>query len=427
MGLLDRFLTKSKREGQKARQARERENAGDLGDAIELYVEAGVGDEAARVLLLRADAEASVEKRIAFCAMAAQRAESPELRRKAAGRKALCSFDTLRKSGGSFLESEMLAVARELEEAGELERAADAFALANDHDGEVRALTAAGAIERLEDRLRTSERDTRSERELEQRLRRIADLDRTAERRAALDLCRVVLAERDDPRVADAARAIRARLLRGPVVDLEIHGELRRYALGGEVSIGRGDATIIIGSRAVSRRHLRLCRGPEGAFVEDLDTRNGTMLAGVGGARVAGRLPVGDGLRLVLGAEVPCSILPLSLTADAPTPLGPIGDECYAIEIAGWRYLAPLGPLPIDGWRIGVEPAGEEDESYVVLSTPGAAARPYLGDFQLAARVELCHGDEIRAARGGPTRLRAPLVRRHGADDDTDVTHSFEP
>ena len=423
VGLLDRFLSRSRHQGRQAREARERENAGDLGAAADLYTEAGMGDDAARVLLLRADAEPQAERRLAFCAAAAQRAESEEVRTRARARKALLAFDTLRRSGGTSLESEVLAVARELEEAGELLRAADAYVLGGDHEGEVRALTAAGAIDRLEDRLRASENKTRSERAVEQRLRRIADLDRTAERRAALDLCRAALAEREDARVAEIARAIRARLVRGPVVDLDLDGQLQRYALGGEVTIGRGDATIVIGSRAVSRRHLRLCRGPEGVFVEDLETRNGTMLAG---ARIAGRIPVGDGLRLVLGAEVPCAILPLALTADAPTPLGPVGDECYAVEIAGWRYVAPLGPLAAGSWRIGVEPA-EDDTSYVVLTSPVAAQRPFLADFQLAARVELCHGDEIRAARGGPVRLRVPAARAGGLDDETDITHTFEP
>src|SRR6185436_11883170 len=122
------------------------------------------------------------------------------------------------------------------------------------------------------------------------------------ERRAALDLALGLLAKREDERVADAARAIRARLTRGPVVDLEIGGVLRRYALGAEVTIGRGDATIVITSRAVSRRHLRLYRAEGEAFVEDLGTRNGTMLAG---ARLTAPIPVRDGVRLDLGGEVP--------------------------------------------------------------------------------------------------------------------------
>ena len=430
VGFFDRFVSKSKRESKSARAARERENAGDLGSAADLYAQAGLGDDSARVLLLRADAERSVEKRIAFCALAAQRAETDEVRRLARGRKARVAFDTLRKSGGSFLESEVLTVARELEEAGDLERAADAYVLAGDHDAEVRVLTAAGAIERLEARLRESEQSTRSEREREQQLRRVTDLDRTAERREALELCRRALAQHDDPRIADVARAIRGRLLRGPVVDLEIDGDLRRYALGAAGTTGRGDSTIVIGSRAVSRRHVRIWREHGAAFVEDLDTRNGTLLAG---ARVAGPLRVGDGLRLVLGGEVPCAVLPVTLGADAEAPLGPVEIGCLAIEIAGGRYLAPLGTLAVDGWQVEVAAgsdggAAASDESFVVLASPGAGARPYLGEFQLAARVELCHGDELRGARGGPVRLRVPTARGGApGHDDTDFSRSHEP
>jgi hypothetical protein len=211
--------------------------------------------------------------------------------------------------------------------------------------------------------------------------------------------------------------------VRGPVVDLEIDGDLRRYALGAEVTVGRGDATIVIGSRSVSRQHLRIFRTRQGAFVEDLDTRNGTLLAG---ARLERPIPVGDGVLLVLGGAVPCSVMPATLCSDAPTPLGPAERECLAVEIAGWRYLAPLGPLLVAGFQIGFE--AWTDESFLVLSSPEGAARPYLGDYQLADRVELCHGDQIRVARGGPVRLRLPASRGESpGEDETEHGHVYEP
>ena len=413
MGFFDRFVSSSKREGRLARDARARELAGDLAVAVTLYGEAGLRDEAARVLLLRADAEPVVEKRLAFCGLAAATAESDEIRRKARGRKALIAFDMLRGRGGSLLVNEILAVARELEEAGEPEHAAEAYALGGDADGEVRALTAAGAIEKLEERLRTSDAAARTSRDLELGLRRLGDLDRTAERRAALELARASLAERDDPRLADAARGIRARLLRGPVVELEIEGQLARWALGDEVTIGRGDSTLVVASRSISRRHLRVARGPGGVFVEDLATRNGTLLAG---ARLAGPLPVGAGVTLMLGGDVPCTITPLP----SPAPGG-----AYLVEVGGGRYLAALGALDVSGWRVAVELT--PDEAYVVLSTPDGAERPYLGAFQLAARIELSHGDEIRAARGGAVRLRVPAKRASSPLDDETHPHGDYP
>ena len=401
MGFFDRFLPKSKREGRLAREARARELAGDLAEAVTLFTEAGLADEAARVLLLRADAEPAGERRMAFCALAAETARGEDLRKKARGRKALIAFDTLRGRGGAFLASELLAVARDLEDAGELGRAAEAYALGGDSEGEVRALTAAGAIDELEDRLAAAERAARSQRELEGCLRAMADLDRTAERRAALEAARVLLATRDDGRVAEVARGIRARLARGPVIDLEIDGDRRRVALGHEITLGRGDATIVIPSRAVSRRHLRVARGPAGALVEDLGTRNATTLAG---ARISAPIAVGEGVEVMLGGEVPCRVAPSAELAGA-----------VSIEVGGARYLAPLGELDVLGWKIAFDPA---EEPFVVLRTPEGAARPYLGNYELAARIELCHGDEIRDRRGGPVRLRV-LAPRAAREDPT--------
>lgn len=390
MSLLDWFGLK--RGDSQRRAAEAKELAGDLAGAVELYLEAGMPDDAARVLLLRADAERGAEKRIAFCASAARTAESPELRRAALARKALLSFDLLRARGGhsGAMRSEILGVARELEAAGELERAADAYALVDDAESEARVLAAAGAIERLEERLRASMTAARDQRELAALLGRIADLDRMAERREALAAADAWLASRSDERVADAARAIRARLLSGPIVDVDLGPRVVRCALGDEVTIGRGEATIPVASRAVSRTHVRIRRVAAGVVVEDLGTRNGTTLAG---ARLTAPLPVGSGVRLVLGGEVPCAI-------------EPVDGDGVVVEVAGERFVAPLGALPVGPWRIRLERAGAS--AFIVLETPPGAPAPFLGDYQLAASVELCAGDAIAAARGAPAVFRIP-------------------
>ncbi|WP_434048827.1 MULTISPECIES: FHA domain-containing protein [Sorangium] len=392
------------RRGDSRRRAAEaKELAGDLAGAVELYVEAGMPDDAARVLLLRADAERSVEKRIAFCATASRTAESPELRRAALGRKALLAFDLVRARGASAMRSEVLAVARELEAAGELERAADAYALVGDSESETRVLAAAGAIDRLEERLRVSMTAEREQRELAAALRKIADLDRVAERREAIAVAEAWLGgSRDGERVTDALRAIRARLLTGPLLTIELGGALLRCALGDEVTIGRGEATLVVASRAVSRTHARIRRGPSGIEVEDLGTRNGTTLAG---ARLTGALPVGRGVQILLGGEVPCAIAPGT------------GQGCV-VELAGERFSVPLGDLPVGPWRIRLERAAAS--AFVALKTPPGAPPPFLGDYQLAPSVELCAGDAIAASRGGapvfriPAGGQAPGARRDG-------------
>lgn len=392
MGLFDLF-SRGKDEARR-KAARARELAGDLEGAVEAYLAADLLDDAARVLLLRADAERSAERRLAFCALAQRTATDPELQKKAKARKALLGFDLLRGKGASLLTSEVLAVARELEEADELERAADAYALAGDTEGEVRALTAAGAIERLEERLRATEASTKSENERATVLRRIADHDKTAERRAALAACDAWLAIHHDERVASTALSIRARLLRGPIVDLLIDGERMRFVLGDQVTIGR-DGTIPVGARAVSRQHVRIYRGPSGPMVEDLGTRNGTTLAG---ARLTAPVPVGTGLSIKLGGEIPCSV--------APAPESEIHRQLVQIDVGGDRYHAALGALSLFGWEI-VE-RREGSAAFVVLRTPEGAQPAFLGNYQLAREIELCAGDGIATARGERARIQAP-------------------
>jgi hypothetical protein len=257
-------------------------------------------------------------------------------------------------------------------------------------------LTEMGAIERLEERLKASQVEARKARTLADARRRVMDLDKTAERRAALDATRAAIAEQDDEVVKDAARAIRARLPREAVVDLEIEGKTLRCAFGAEVTIGRGEATIVVGARAVSRTHVRIKRRAGAVLVEDLDTRNGTMLAG---ARVEGAIPVGDGIRLELGGEIPLRVEPTREAIERD-----VAPEGVIVEVAGARFVAPLGELVVGDFR--VDRVFYEGEPFLVLRTPSGAPRPILGEFELAASVELCHGDEIRERRGGPVVLR---------------------
>jgi hypothetical protein len=389
--------------GSRAKDAERKELEGDLEGATALYVEAGRPDDAARLLLLRADAEAAPERRIALCALAAKTATDAALRRQAATRKALLGLDVLRGRSGPVLTTDVLAVAKELEEVGEAERAAEAYAFAGDVEGEVRALAAAGAIEKLEARLAKDAEADRARGERALALAKIDDLDRSGERREALRLARAMAGGPEAERAADVARAITARLARGPVCDVEVDGEAIRCALGATITIGRAEATIVVASRAVSRQHLRVRREERGVVVEDLGTRNGTLLAG---ARLEGPIPVGEGVRLELGGEVPCAIAPVG---DGPAS----GSGGVVVDVAGERFVAPLGPLAVLGSRLDLEVEG--DASYVVLRTPRGEARPVLGELELGEVAELCVGDAMRAERGGPVRLR--VLASRGADD----------
>lgn len=382
MGLFD-FVQRLRR-SRKVEVAKARELEGDFAGAAERYIACGMRDEAARVMLLHADAEPRIERRIALASAAAETAASPAVALQARARKARAAFDVLRQSG-RLAQAELGRVAKDLEEAGDPLLAAEAYALVGDEDGEARALTAAGAVEQLEERLRETAEHARSARDEGLALARIGDLDQMGERARA-----ILLAERTPgERAAELARGIDARLVRGPVVDLELEGVAFRVVLGDEVTLGRGDATLSIAARAVSRRHLRLARGADGApFVEDLGTPNGTRLAG---ARLAGAVPVGDGLEVTLGGDVPCRVTP-----------GPHG--CIRVDVVGEVYLAPLGALVVGPVRLSLRPGPARP---LLAATPaGTAQRSFLGVYEITGPIELCIGDSLTATRGGPSLVR---------------------
>ncbi len=163
--------------------------------------------------------------------------------------------------------------------------------------------------------------------------------------------------------------------------------------LGDEVILGRSEGAITIASHAVSRRHLVIARGGHAGNaieVRDLGSRNGTELRGM---RLAGAIPVdpGTGLELKLGGEVP-----VRLGAGASIP------GALAIEAAGTRYIAPLGParLGIGGWRI--EAASDGWLELVTDDDPIA----YLGATRLGQRTPLLAGDAIAEARDAASVLR---------------------
>jgi hypothetical protein len=380
------------RKKRRAERARRHELEGDLDGAVRLYLEAELRDDAARVLLLKADAEADAERRTLTCAQAARVGAGTAHGDEAKRRKARLGFDLLRSARGGLLQGELLRAAAELEEAGEWERAAEAFAMAGDSEGEIRALQQGGAIERLEERLRETDAVHSRERDRAQLLRKLRDLDRLAERREALRAARAFLEEGHDDQVALERDRIRGRLLAGPVVDLIVNGEKQRWVLGAQVTVGRAESQLLVHSSSVSRQHLRLYRKDGVAVVEDLATRNGTTLRG---ARVTGVIPVGRGLELELAGEVPCRI---GAAEDADAPV--------TVEVAGERHLCPLGPLRVGAWQ--VVDAHDGEDRFVVLRTPAGCEPPYFGEFRLAPQVELALGDELSATRGGSVVLAVP-------------------
>lgn len=396
-GLFDRFGGKQRKEA----QAKKKELAGDLERATELYLEAELPGEAARLLLLRADGEPDPNKRMMLCAQAARVGQGTEEGEQAQRRKALLGFDVVKGSKGATMHGELVRVAAELETCGAWAEAAEAYRMADDTEAEIRVLKEAGAIEELEERLRQTSQKAKRERDRTQLLRRLRDLDRIAERRVALKAALSWLEREQDEQIELEVDRIRSKLLNGPAIRLVVNSIPTRYVLGTTITIGRANADIVVHASAISRQHLRLRRGEDGPVVEDLETRNGTTLAG---ARISAPMPIGDGLSLELAGQVPCRLEP----AYPGDTAGPV-----AVQIAGEHHVVPLGPLRIGGWVI--EDAHHGEDRFIVLRTLEGRDPPHMGGFRLAHEIELCAGDELCEERAGEVTIAVPNPTDRGA------------
>jgi len=361
-------------------RARREEALGRLDEATALYLEAEAPAQAARLFALPAEAAKEPERRIFLLGQAA--AHSPEDEKKSYEvRRARIALELVKTSAIELTQAEIRELGKRLELLAEPALAAEAYALGGDADAEARMLVEAGAIERLENMLdRERERDRAEIRrhEIEARVR---DLVSAGRRREAL----VVGADSrvTDPRINDVLREVEGRRLSGPRVELELDGEKIQLVFGERVVIGRAGAAIVVVSPAVSREHLAISSGPNGPQVEDLGSRNGTLLRGV---RVEAPVAVGGGIELALGGEVPVSIEPWK--------------KGVRIRVASDDVCAPLGALEIDGWHIRT---GTDD--WIELE---ARAPACLDGLWVDGVIELCTGDAIAASGSAAPRLRVP-------------------
>jgi len=105
-------------------------------------------------------------------------------------------------------------------------------------------------------------------------------------------------------------RLFSVRVLSGPQTGLS------RALDKDEILIGRGQGCdLVLGDSALSRRHCRIVRGPDGLSIEDLGSCNGTF---VDGEQVHGRRRLIDGNRLQLGRHTMLGVAlqdPLELRA----------------------------------------------------------------------------------------------------------------
>lgn len=392
MAFYDKWFGK----GRVAAQARAAELRGDLAKAAELFGEVGDDEEVARIMILRGDGETDARTRLQFFTQAAKLAsDGTETNRTARLKRAELLLALAGDTAVSAVaRHEVSEAAKDLEAIDEPLKAAEAFARAGDKEGEARALQAAGDVERLEFLLSTEEHKERRSRARDERSKDVDLMIGCGKRREALQaLDELLTTTPDDAPLRERANGLRARRVMAPVVALEAIGaqsqQLERFVLvtGDEVVIGRTEGAIKVPSNAVSRQHLRISRDGSAVIVRDLESRNGTQLRGI---NLAGPLPVGEGLELKLGKEVPLRIAPSKRLRNA-----------IEIDVSGEKYYASLGPThtPMDGLDLAVGADG-----WIELVPSGA--RAFTGNVELVSRATLLVGDAISTTRGAEPTLR---------------------
>ncbi len=285
------------------RRARALESKGELRAAAGLYAEAGMPLEAARALMHEAERAGSIEERVAgwLDALRVLPADAGDLRKEAEvklGRTLLA--DAKAHGAAGVLERERLADGAErLARHGAFTDAADAYEILGRTDDLARCLEAGGEIERLEAVLGKSNRDDAAS----AKIRRLVSEAELASELGDRDSARTALREAvtlapDDADLLRMLRELEAKWIGGRRVCLR-YGDVRLTVVGRlPVTLGRADADVIVRGGSVSRSHCTL-RLEDGALVlEDLGSRNGTLVAGIpiGGAmKVEGALEVGLG------------------------------------------------------------------------------------------------------------------------------------
>lgn len=383
MAFYDKWFGK----GRLAAQARAAELRGDLVKAAELFGQADNGAEVARVMVMRAEAEPDARARLQLFTQASKLApDGTETNKSARLKRAELLLALAGDAAVSAVaRHEIVEAAKDLEAINEPLKAAEAYARAGDNEGQARALQAAGDVEALEFLLSSEQYKERSSRARDERTKDIDVMIGCGRRREALAaLDELLAATPDDAPVRERASGLRARRVLAPLVTVEASGERFTLVTGAEVVIGRTDGAIKVSSNAVSRQHVRIARDGDAIVVRDLESRNGTQLRGI---NLAGALPVGEGIELKLGKEVPLRIRPSTRLAGA-----------IEIEVAGATYFASLGPTktPFDGIELAAGADGW-------LELIGSA---FAGDVELVPHATLLVGDSLATTRSGDAILR---------------------
>jgi FHA domain len=384
-------------------RARDAELRGELALAAALFAEAMRPDEVARVMVARGDAETDPAARVRHYAQALATAPPHTAPHAHARHKHASALVDVAARGPLTAASkrDLAYAASELEAVGDHARAAQAYAHAGDLEGQARALGQAGDVEALEALLASGQKAERDGHARRAAYNDVTLLVASGQRREAVATARTC----DDEGVRELGRTIERRRLAWGRVHVVLGGQDIVIVPGDEVVLGRGTeasvsngsepaAVIPVASPTVSRRHLLVSRRASGVVVRDLGSRHGTLHRG---RPLDGETPIEAGIDLCLGRDVRVVVGPAIEIAGA-----------VAIEVAGTRFVAPLGPARLGVGRWELERGHDGWIELATCDDPPA----FVQSLRVAATMTLLAGDEIAAARGGPIVLR---VAEHGA------------
>lgn len=393
------------------RRARAAEAEGDYGLAARLYVEADAPSEAAKALLLRAVHAETLDERLqAYEAALRWLPPASRRARQVEGRMGMAILDDARQRGlpDAGTRARLRDGAGRLEAAGQPADAATAWELLGELEEAARCLVDAGDIDRLEELLGRRERDEARRDEVRRRVDDYeAHLATGARREAAEALRDALRVAPGDPRLEDVLRRLEARWLGAGRIALRIgapDAEPRALTVVGRspAVVGRAGADLVLRSPSVSRRHAAIrwtdgdpgSSSPAGFVLEDLDSRNGTLVHGV---PLGAPLPIDGPLEVGVGADVL-----LRVTPEPPATGGGLGAVLVAEVLRGpdrgrgFVVVPPGVPFPLPGLPVRLR-LGKHGPPAL---TPDPGTRLALGGTTVTTPVELLVDDDVLVLRG---------------------------
>ncbi len=195
----------------------------------------------------------------------------------------------------------------------------------------------------------------------------------------------------------------------------------RVLPMSGDLVLGRGDgggAGLTFADSLLSRQHARMEVHFRKAFLEDLGSKNGTVL---NGRRLQGRAELSDGDIVFMGAQMfvfrrITAAQAAAITEEAAGPLGPVATACpeMALACTRLRRLARSGDGVLLMGETGV---GKEVFARAVHAASGRPG-PFVAINCAALPRELVESEIFGYARGAHSQAAAskPGLARQAAD-----------